>query len=507
MTSGEDLSAERLRKRDLWVSRGHPAYPHHFPDRVPSAQIREVLKDVPPGGSREDLRRRVAGRLRAIRQHGKTAFIPLEDQSGEIQLFLRVDDLGEAEYARVLDVLDPGDIVGAEGVPTRTRRGEPSLRILSLQLLAKAIRPPPEKWHGLKDPELRLRQRYVDLLSSPEVRRRFEARSAVIRELRTHLDGLGFLEVETPILNRTASGGLARPFRTHYNYLEEDFSLRIALELHLKRLLVGGFEKVYEIGKVFRNEDMDSLHSPEFTMLELYWAYSDYRDMMGLVEGLFPRLAGAASPYFSPEKARELEEAFRPPWARLDFLEALEKESGTSGIMDRPREELVRWARDLGLAVREDSTVGTSLDKLFGHYVEPKLRRPTFVMDHPLETTPLAKRHREKPGRVERFELFYRGFELCNAYTELNDPDDQEARFRDQLRDRPKDALEGDEETYGYDADFVEALRFGMPPASGIGIGIDRLCMVLLGAESVKDVILFPPTRKPGSRGDVSAPP
>jgi lysyl-tRNA synthetase class 2 len=431
----------------------------------------------------------VAGRLRAVRQHGRTTFADIEDQSGGIQLLLRVDELGDDRYRGWLADLDPGDIVGAEGTPTVTRRGEPSLIVRELTLLAKAIAPPPEKFHGLQDAEERIRRRYVDLLSSPEVRERFRLRALLVREVRKHLDEAGFLEVETPVLLRVASGAAAQPFVTRSRYLDDEVQLRISLELPLKRLLVGGLERVYEIGRAFRNEDLDATHSPEFTELEAYWAYADYHDMRRLTEGLFERLARRAIDLApdSPEVARGAA-AFRPPFPTLDFVDALEAASGIPHLLEKSRDELRALARGIGSTVPDDSSSGTFLDKLFEHYVEPTIDRVTFVVDFPESTTPLAKRHRTKPGRVERFEVFAPGFELANAYTELTDPDEQERRFQAQLGERGDDR-------YAYDADFVEALRYGLPPTTGIGIGIDRLVMGLLGRPSIKEVILFPTVR------------
>ncbi|MGI0151926.1 MAG: amino acid--tRNA ligase-related protein, partial [Thermoplasmata archaeon] len=353
-----------------------------------------------------------------IRRHGGTAFVDLEDLSGGIQLLLRVDELGAERYGELLDLLDPGDLVGAEGSALRSRRGEPSIAAASVLLLAKAIHPPPEKFHGLRDPEARLRRRYVDLLSSAESRSRFAARSLMVREIRRHFDQAGFLEVETPVLVKVAGGAAAQPFLTRSNYLDEELQLRIALELALKRLIVGGLERVYEIGHVFRNEDLDSIHAPEFTMLEAYWAYADYEDMQRRMEQLYGELADRVAEWL-PESpaAREAPDLFRAPFARVDFIEELERRSGLTGIESMDRATLLTHARATGATVGEDSSTGTFLDKIFDHHVLPHLNRPTFVLDHPVATTPLAKRHRHRPGRVERFELFCRGFELGNAYT------------------------------------------------------------------------------------------
>jgi len=489
MSEETALERERRAKVARWRSEGREPFPWAFPGRVATEVVRAACAKLNPGEEDPAHPLRVAGRLRAIRVHGRTAFADLDDLAGSLQLLLRVDELGETPYAAWLADLDPGDIVGAEGVPAVSRRGEPSLLVRSLALLAKAVSPPPEKFHGLQDAEERIRRRYLDLMASAESRSRFRARSLLVRETRAYLDGIGFLEVETPVLLPVASGAAAQPFVTRSHYLDEEVQLRIALELPLKRLLVGGLERVYEIGKVFRNEDLDSTHSPEFTMLEAYWAYADYHDMRSLVEGLYARL-GRRTEELLPDNptAREAARAFEAGFATVDFVDELERRSGLSDLLGKSREELRALVRAVGSTVPDDSSTGTFLDKLFEHYVEPTLQAPTFVVDHPMVTTPLAKRHRAKAGRVERFEFYYRGFELGNAYTELNDPDEQERRFREQLGQRGEDH-------FAYDDDFVRALRFGLPPTTGIGIGIDRMAMALTGAASIKDVILFPLAR------------
>ncbi len=484
-----ELTLQRKRKLELWAQQGNPRYPYAYRERSPSSQVREAAGKLAPQGVDRERKFRVAGRLLLLRKVGKNTFAPLRDQSGDLQLHFQADVLGEAEYDRVTSALDGGDIVGAEGWASRSKTGEPSLLVEHLELLTKALAPPPEKWHGVKDPEFRMRHRYVDLFTSPQVQRTFWARSELTRELRSVLHREGFLEVETQVLGRVASGAAARPFEAHYNYLDEDFRLRVSLELPLKRLLIGGYERVFEIGKVFRNEDMDSMHSPEFTELELYWAFADYEDVRALVERLLHHLAGKARDLLPGERTEGLVRSFTPPFARVDFGEALEKESGISGILDLPVDRLRTMAREVGAKITAETPGGTCLEKLFAHYVEPKLVEPTFVYDHPASTTPLAKTHRSKPGRVERHELYYRSMELSNAYSELNDPEDQEQRFRAQA------AAKGDDENFAYDAEYVEALRYGMPPAGGLGIGLDRIWMILLGAESIKDVIIFPPTR------------
>jgi lysyl-tRNA synthetase, class II len=489
VTDETPLERERRAKVARWRAEGREPYPWTYADRETTDVVTAACGRLTPGTENAGATFRVAGRLKAIRAHGRTAFADLEDRAGALQLLLRTDVLGEESYRSWLADLDPGDIVGAEGHPAMSKRGEPSLAVRELTLLAKAIAPPPEKFHGLTDVEERIRRRYLDLLASSETRELFRARTLLVREMRRYLDDAGFLEVETPVLVSIAGGAAAAPFVTRSNYLDSELRLRISLELPLKRLLVGGLERVYEIGRTFRNEDMDTTHSPEFTEVEAYWAYADYHDMRRLFERLFESLADRVRELLpsSPGAERGARD-FRPPFATVDFVEELERRSGISDILAKTRDELGELARAAGSTVPPDSPTGTFLEKLFEHYVEPHLQALTFVMDHPAATTPLAKRHRSKPGRVERFEMYYRGTELGNAYTELNDPDEQARRFREQL-----DGRSG--ETYAYDEDFVRALMHGLPPCTGIGCGVDRIVMGLVGATSIKDVILFPPVR------------
>jgi lysyl-tRNA synthetase class 2 len=484
------LIAERRRKLDHVAASGRLPYPYRFSGAVPTTTVAAAASALAPGADDPSQTFAVAGRLGSLRQHGKSAFLDLHDREGSIQLFARVDELGEAGYQAMLDELDPGDIVGVTGHPVRTKRGEPSLRVTKLELLAKALRPPPEKWHGLQDEEARIRRRHVDLFASPASRARFRARSLLTGGLRTFLSDHGFLEVETGVLGPVASGAAARPFVTRSNYLDDDLRLRIALELHLKRLLVGGLERVFELGPVFRNEDLDSTHTPEFTMMECYWAYADYQDMRGLVEGLYARLAEvAATALPDVPEARGAPEVFRAPFDVVDYVATLEAKMDVSGLLEKPVDELRVLARKTGAPIAGDAPAGKCFDKLFDHYVEPTLLRPTFVFDYPAATSPLAKAHRSRPGLIERFELFYRGFELGNAYSELNDPEEQRRRFLAQAGD-DLDA------SYAYDAEFIEALEYGMPPAAGLGIGVDRMAMALTGATSIKDVVLFPQSRR-----------
>jgi lysyl-tRNA synthetase class 2 len=484
------LVAERRRKLGLVRASGRSAYPYRFGDVVATGIVAAAAHALEPGADDPGQSFSVAGRLGAIRQHGKSAFLDLNDRDGSLQLFARVDELGEAGYQSMLDELDPGDIVGAVGHPVRTKRGEPSLRVKRIELLAKALRPPPEKWHGLQDEEARIRHRHVDLFASSESRARFRARSLLTAGLRTFLNEAGFLEVETGVLSPVASGAAARPFVTRSHYLDDELRLRVALELQLKRLLVGGLERVFELGPVFRNEDLDSTHTPEFTMMECYWAYADYLDMRGLVERLYARLATvAAAALPNVPAAQATPEVFRAPFDVVDYVETLERRMGVDGLLEKSVEELRTLARATGAPIAQDAPAAKCFDKLFDRHVEPTLVRPTFVMDYPTVTSPLAKAHRSRPGRIERFELFYQGFELGNAYSELNDPDEQRRRFLEQAGDDP-------DTNFAYDEEFVEALEHGMPPAAGLGIGVDRMAMALTGASSIKDVVLFPPARR-----------
>ncbi len=443
----------------------------------------------------------VAGRIVAWRSQGKTTFGHIEDRSGRLQLYFRRDQLGDDWD--VLRHLDLDDHVGAVGRLFRTRTGEVTVRVERFELLAKSLKPLPrgkvvdgpdgsrEVFGGLTDPETRYRQRYADLAVHPEVRRIFEARAETIRFLRGHLDQLGFLEVETPVLQPLYGGASARPFVTHHNALDMPLYLRIADELYLKRLIVGGLERVYEIGHDFRNEGMDRSHNPEFTMLEFYQAYADYTDMMALVEDMIAGLVRHLSGGLILERDGVALD-FTPPWPRVRFTDAIRERSGIDILTaEEPamRQALVR----AGVPVEEAQsfTGGKLLDEMFKTFAERHLVQPTFVVDHPKSLSPLAKVHREAPGLVERFELIVQGRELANAFSELNDPDDQRARFEDQARQRAA----GDDETQPFDADYVRALEYGMPPTGGVGIGVDRLVMLLTGQPSIRDVILFPAMR------------
>ncbi|MCY0885001.1 MAG: lysine--tRNA ligase [Firmicutes bacterium] len=431
----------------------------------------------------------VAGRVKAIRRHGRAAFVDVWDESGRIQVHLREDALG-AEAFGLLDLLDLGDIVGVEGTVFRTRRGEVTVDAARWEMLAKSLKDLPDKRHGLKDIDLRYRWRYLDLLANPEVRDTFLVRSRTLSLIRRYLDARGFLEVETPVLLTVAGGAEARPFTTHHHALDLPLYLRIALELALKRLIVGGFERVYEIGRVFRNEGISTRHNPEFTMLELYQAYTDFRGMMALLEGLLPYLVqeiqgGPALTY----QGRQLD--FRPPFRRVDLAEAFRDATGTPWEDVRTREAAAALAARHGVRVDPAADRVQILDKVIGALIEPELIQPTFLWHHPVDLSPLAKRDPEQPHLTERFELFVAGRELANAFSELNDPLEQRRRFLDQLARREA----GNEEAHMLDEDFLNALEHGMPPTGGLGIGIDRLVMILTDSPSIRDVILFPTMR------------
>jgi len=428
----------------------------------------------------------VAGRVVALRRHGKAGFFDLSDQSGRIQVYVRKDEVGDRAY-EVFRLLDLGDIAGVRGTVFRTRTGEDTVRARSFELLTKAVRPLPEKFHGLRDVDTRYRRRYLDLIANSEVKRMFEVRSAVVREMRRILDGEGFIEVETPVFSPLAGGANARPFISHHNALDMDVYLRIATELYLKRLIVGGFEKVYEIGRVFRNEGISTKHNPEYTLLELYQAYADYTDMMVVTEQLVSRTAqevlGTSTVTYQGTTVD-----LTPPWRRLQMTEALKTYAGISFGEIGDDAEARSLAREKGLDLPDNATRGMVLDELVGEFVEPHLTGPVFLVDYPVEISPLARRKPGSRGFVERFEAFICGREVANAFSELNDPDDQRERFYEQAAEKAK----GYEEAHVTDEDYLVALEHGLPPTGGLGIGVDRLVMIFTDAPSIRDVILFP---------------
>jgi lysyl-tRNA synthetase class 2 len=479
----DDLLAVRRAKLEKLRADGIDPFPHAFAGVVPIGDV-HAAHDGLADGEETDARYRVAGRLHARRGQGKMAFLDLDDRSGRLQLQAKLDVLGEEAMKRLLD-LDLGDLLGVDGVAFKSRRGELSLRVEDFTVLAKSLLPPPEKHHGLQDVETRYRRRELDLIANAETRELFVTRARIVAAVRRHLDDEGFVEVETPVLQPLYGGALARPFTTHHNELDRTLYLRIATELYLKRCIVGGLERVYELGKDFRNEGVSFKHNPEFTMLEWYEAYADYDDAAQRLERLVAAVAEAIG------YAGEV--SFAAPWRRVTLRDAILQETGVDVLAHRDRDTLVgaiaeRDSVDLPTA---DRTWPQLVDDLLSKYVEPKLQEPTFVLDYPVELSPFAKHHRSEPGLVERFEAFCFGMEIANAFTELNDPDEQRARFEAQQGH----AAAGDEETQPFDEVFVQALEQGMPPTGGLGLGIDRLVMALTGKRSIREVVLFPAMR------------
>ena len=477
----ERITEQRLDSLNKIRARGIDPYPHSY---HLSHTIREVIALFEQqGDSSQDVS--LAGRVMSRRSIGKMSFLDIRDSSGKIQLSLRYDLLGKEKYKFLQDI-DIGDILGAKGKLFRTKSGELTLEVSDFAMLSKSLRPLPEKWHGLADVEKRYRQRYLDLISNEENRNIFVLRSKTITAIRHFLDKLGFMEVETPVLQPPAGGALARPFVTHHHTLDEDLYLRIALELHLKRLVVGGFDKVYEMGRVFRNEGISVEHNPEFTLLECYEAYSDYDDMMTLVEGIFVHVAEevlGSTKLVCRGQTIDL----GLPWQRLYLREAVKNSCGID-FEDYPDAASLRARMaELGMDVEPTKGKGRLIEELISTYVEPKLIQPTFLLDYPVEMSPLAKRKRGDDQLVERFEGFVNSMEVANAFTELNDPIEQRERFGQQLKERV-----GDEDVELADEDFLQALEYGMPPTGGLGMGIDRLVMLLTGQQSIREVILFP---------------
>lgn len=453
-------------------------YTHH------SKTIKENFEEL------EEQNVSIAGRIMSRRGHGKVSFIDLQDSEGRIQAFVKQDNIGEDNYSD-LSLLDIGDIIGVEGEVFKTKTGEVSIRAKNVIVMSKSLQILPEKFHGLKDQDLRYRQRYVDLIVNPEVKETFILRSKMIKAVREYLDERGFLEVETPILSPIAGGANARPFATHHNALDIDMYLRIANELYLKRLIVGGFEKVYEMGRMFRNEGMSPKHNPEFTNIELYQAYVDYEEMMRLTENLFAYVAektlGSTKINY---QGTEIELA--PPWRRLDMEDAVKEYVGVDFSQINTDEEAIEVAKAKGLEITPGMTRGHIISEMFEEFCEEHLIQPTFVTGHPVEVSPLAKRNPEDPRKTNRFEAFINTWELANAFSELNDPIDQRERFEAQVKQ--KDA--GDDEAHPMDTDFINAIEVGLPPTGGLGIGIDRMIILFTNQPSIRDILLFP-TMKP----------
>jgi lysyl-tRNA synthetase, class II len=484
-----ELIAERRAKARGLRESDPTAFPYAFPGAEPIASILDAYAHLQTGEETED-EHRIAGRIAARRGSGKAAFLDLVDRTGKIQLHARVDVLGQEAFKRLLS-LDLGDLIGVDGAAMRSRHGGLTLRVDRFQVLAKALRPPPDKHHGLADVETRHRRRELDLIANEDARQLFVARARIISAIRSYLDGEGFVEVETPVLQPLYGGALARPFTTHHNELDRDLYLRIATELYLKRLLVGGLERVYELGKDFRNEGVSTKHNPEFTVVELYEAYADYNDVAARLEALV-RAAAAAVGYDGPLD-------FAAPFQRLTLVEAIERATRTSthsrGVDVLAHPDAAALARELADRELDIASAGLSwpelVDELLSKRVEPTLQQPTFVFDYPVELSPLARAHRSDSRLTERWEAFAGGMEIANAFSELNDADVQRERFESQARL----ATGGDVERQPYDELFIEALEQGMPPAGGVGVGIDRLVMLLTGRDSIREVVLFPAMR------------
>jgi lysyl-tRNA synthetase, class II len=487
-----DAPAERARRlADIEELRaaGVDPYPVRFDRDRTLGELRAEFGELEPGVQTDTIVR-VAGRILLIRRQGKLSFATVRDQSDSVQLFVSDDEIGE-EAHRQFDRLDRGDWVGVEGAVMTTRRGELSVNVKSFVLLAKALRPLPGKWHGLSDVDTRFRQRYVDLVVNPEARRVFEVRFAAVAAIRRLLEERGFVEVETPVLSLELGGATARPFSTHHNALDLDLYLRIATELHLKRLVVGGFERVFEIGRTFRNEGIDTTHNPEFTTLEAYQAFGDYTEMMELTESLVVNAARAALNGRTTVVIRGETVDLAEPWPRAAMVDLIREHAGVEIHPSMDVEEARAVLDGLGLEYEPRWGAGRLTHEVYDRLVEPNIVRPTFVLDHPRETSPLARMHRDDPSLVERFEVVVDGSELANAYSELNDPIDQRERFEAEARARAA----GDLEAGTIDEDYLRALEYGMPPTAGMGLGIDRLAMLLGGVTSIREVILFPTLR------------
>ena len=496
LSESEQVQVRRQKLADLQAAGNDPFTLTKFPQDAYSADLKEEFKDLP---NETDSGKQVAlaGRMMSKRVMGKASFAHLRDDKGDIQLYVRRDELGEEAYA-AFKKLDVGDIIGVKGEVFRTKTGELSVRATELTLLAKSLRPLPEKFHGLTDTEMRYRQRYVDLIANPEVKETFVKRSKILKEIRAYLDEKGFLEVDTPILTPFEIGASARPFYTHHNTLNMDMVLRIETELYLKRLIVGGMDRVYEVGRIFRNEGMDPKHNPEFTTIELYQAFTDFHGMMDLVEELYKRLAQKiCGSLVIPYQGKQIDMGH---WERLTMIEAVKKYSGVDFNDWKTDEDAIAAAKEHHVELPEVPTKGAILAEFFDAFVEDKLIQPTFIYDYPVEISPLAKRKPSNPALTERFEFFITGHEMGNAFTELNDPIDQKQRFEAQVAAR----RELGDMTGEVDEDFVNALEYGLPPTGGLGLGLDRLVMLLTDSASIRDVLLFPTMRPLPKNGQES---
>lgn len=492
MSEVEELAARRQMVEDLRAQGIDPYPPRVSRDHTAAEALAAFDPDIPEDQIAAQPLITIAGRMVTQRVQGKAGFAHLQDGSGRIQIYCRQDAVGEEQYA-LFRRLHPGDFVWAAGHMFRTRAGEITLKATEIRLIAKALRPLPDKFHGISDVEVRYRKRYLDMIANRESFDRLVTRSRMTATIRRLLESKGFLEIETPVLQSLYGGAHARPFTTHFNALGEDLYLRIALELYHKRLLIGGIDKLFEIGRVFRNEGLSRKHNPEFTMLELYWAYADYHDIMALVEWLVSETAIAL--FGSPVLQRgEHAIDLTPPWPRKPLREAILEKTGIDFAAYPPGEEaaMIAAVRARGLSLPPESIRGKIIDELLSTFVEPALIDPIFLIDYPIELSPLAKTKPGDPSLVERFEAFAGSVELGNAFTELNDPQDQRRRFEAQALDRAA----GDQDAHSFDEDFLEAMEHGMPPAGGLGIGLDRLAMFLIGVETIKDVVFFPHLRR-----------
>ena len=485
MATIDELKKIRLKKLEAVRKAGILAYPEKTKR---THKISQALEDF---SSLVRLKKEIilVGRIRSLREHGRATFLHIEDGTGKIQAYFREDRIGERGYKFFLDNFDIGDFIEVRGILFKTKKGERTIEASNFKMLAKSLLPLPEKWHGLKDIEERFRKRYLDLIFNPEVKRKFELHSRIIKEIREFLEKEGFLEVETPILQPIYGGAKARPFKTYLNALDLDLYLRISPELYLKRLLIGGFEKVYEIGRVFRNEGIDRAHNPDFTILEFYWAYADYKDLMKLTEKMFEnllkRIFGRLQIKYEGKKID-----FKTPWSRIEFSQILRKYTKINLEEIHP-EALKKEAQKLGIEIGEGEDKAEIADKIYKKFCQPKIWQPTFVINHPLGTFPLAKQLENNPLKLANFQLVIAGWELINAFSELNDPIEQRKRFEEQ----EKFFKAGLEEAQRMDEDFLEALEYGMPPAAGFGLGIDRLVALLTNSHSLREVILFPTMR------------
>ncbi|MEK6647142.1 MAG: lysine--tRNA ligase [Candidatus Firestonebacteria bacterium] len=483
-----DILDQRLLNLKEIINMGVEPFPYKYEVTHKAKDILEKYGNIAIGEKVAEVIVSIAGRIITSREHGKSAFANIKDMTSKIQIYIKQDEVGEKNYD-LFKKFDIGDFVGIKGTIFKTRTGELTVKVLELTFLSKALMPLPEKWHGLKDVEIRYRQRYLDLIANPEVANTFITRSKLIAEIRKFLNEKEFMEVETPMMQPIPGGAAARPFVTHHNALDIDLYLRVAPELYLKRLIIGGFEKVYEINRNFRNEGISIRHNPEFTMLEVYQSYADYEDMMKLTEELFANLCQVLCGSFKI-KYQEYELDFTPPWKKLTVYGVI-KEYLDLDIENKSVQEIRQVATNLNLGVKNESTKGELVDLIFEKCVQHKLIQPTFIMDFPFETAPLAKRKRGNPELVERFEPYICGLEIGNSFSELNNPVEQRERFVEQAK-----MLEnGYEEAQKMDEDFLKALEYGMPPAGGLGLGIDRIAMIFTNSKSIRDVLLFPTLR------------